>query len=377
MYRSLILTILCLHASVLPAQADQTPVPGFSPYLGMAVPYPADTLTRTIATGGNNPELPYRSVVVTLLIDSAGNVLDLKYPPDSADFARPVETILKSARYQFTGGNQLPSPVMLPVGVSYRALTKDTLEVVFRFPLGADQVPDTTLLYRLFSLNGVTPPEVIALPPLFYRVDSTRDTLEYLVITAQVTLDERGELTDLAFPVPGHDRMTHTVHAALIRARFKPATLGGQLIPCQFLLTFRLFDNLRYPYSPFDPPDSGASLPMTTRYFMTRYFSDADFSIIPLPRNYPSRYLLTPRYGTNRIGNAKISITISTAGIVVSQSLRTVTPEVTAEARTLVRLIQWYPALNRAGQAVEYTGMVSLTFDGSAEVVYIPEWLTW
>ena len=371
-----VLILLTTAVLVSPAVSADTASVAGTRYLGLAVPVPQKVPELTVVLGPKN-RIINAGIVSYISIDDKGEVINLEYPPDSAAYISFIEKDLRKLRFDFMSGMPLAFPVTVPAQISYFSAAAGKESVNLTFPISPDTLTDSTLLNRFFARNNIVPPRLISLPPVFYKVDPASDQPHCLTITARVFIDDRGQLTDITFPVPGMDRMTHQVHVALMNAEFTPAIIQGRPLPSDFLVTFRIFDNLRYPFSPFDPPYSADPPPITARYFLTQYFNEADIHLFPVPRSFGDGYIRSPKMARLGPGIAMVRISIGKTGKIVAASAFRATPGLHEEALDVIKLTTWYPAVDRHGETIDYEGVVSLSFNRSSRVVYIPEWMTW
>ena len=361
--------LLC--AAAIPAQ--ETPAEIVTPFLGLSVPFPDSAPVWQIPFKKNSV-IRNHSVTVVFSVDKKGKVKKLDYPSDSVEYITPIEKSLKEMRFNFTDGEKRPFPLKVPVRVNYYGGMNAEKTVRTAFPVYADMTSDSLLLAEFFMLNDVSPPDINNLLPVLYKVDPSKEKAEYMIITARVFLDEHGEVTDVKYPIEGHDRMTHQVQMALLNAEFTPAKVASQARACDFLVTFRVFDNIDYPFSPHSPKDTAKAEPISARYFMTRYFSPADISLPPIPRSHGSGVIDSP-LGFQGSGRADVFVRIDEEGIIRATRVISAGPRLWEAADKAVQLIEWYPAQSRSGEARLFSGRVSLHFDQTAYIVYFPEWL--
>lgn len=368
---SAFIIVLLIWLSVPAAGGGQAP--GFKPYLGLALPYPKDIFEWTV-------EFPQDQKVrdglyaARLMVDEKGKVQEVTYPEDSALYLEPLEKKKKDISFLFLDGRRLKFPLIVPVLVEYFGLPLNKKTARIRFPVSADTLSDTTLLAEFFVFNEITPPAVKAMLPVFYYFDREREEPQCLTITALVFLDEQGRLTALEYPFEGQDRMTHQIQCSLIRAEFEPARIGKESLASEFFLTFRVFDNMHFPYSSFLPADSTRDRLFTENYFMIRYLNPRDISIGALPRRYGSGKLPMPREFRHlrEKMNVRLAITPNGKARVLSSAI---SPGRNTVPKEIVRLTNWYPAVNNKGQRENFIGIVKVKLDGGAYIVCIPEWL--
>jgi hypothetical protein len=265
--------------------------------------------------------------------------------------------------------------VSLPVELHFKGKTFETKKVEMRFPIRPDQTSDPDLLMWLFEANSVLPPEPTRLPPIYYNVHPERKDSPYHTVSALLSLDEGGDLLEVTFPIKGQDIMTHPVLITLIGGEFEPAFINGEPIASKFILTFRIFDNLKYPISSLYETDSINAENATRKHFLTQYYSTKDISIYPLPRKYPFGSIHSAKLGQGSGGFADLKINIDPEGMVSGVFVLRASSGLRDKARDIIRLTRWYPAINYLGENQGFSGKVRLQFDGSTRVVYIPEWL--
>lgn len=363
----------CVFAVYSAAKPQTAPPPEVIRYLGLAVPYPGNSPDEPIAIASDKPISPDK-LRIWMKIDSAGHVVDIS-STDSADgLIAPVKDDLRALRFRFTPGKPLPQPLSVPVDILYSGSQADGWSAHISFPVSPQFTTDSILLKDFFAANGVAPPRIISLMPIDYQIDDRTDSLRYWTITAQVSLDSNGSLQDITYPIAGQDEMRHQVHMALIHAGYSPARLHEKPIATEFLVTFRIFDNIKYPFSPFEETDS-AKTPITSRYFMTYYYSENDISLSPLPRNHAKGYITARKFGEGKHGISDVMVDIDQDGRVTRAAMTRTRAGLQGAATRAVRLIRWYPAIDTRGQPTEFTGPIGFEFDGTSKIVYIPEWL--
>lgn len=170
--------------------------------------------------------------------------------------------------------------------------------------------------------------------------------------------------------------MTSKILVALIYADYAPARLRGEPFACQFILTFRIYDNVKFPIAYSQPVDSGQSYNITRKYFLTKYFSDLDISIFSLPRNFATGIISGGTLARNINGEIRGRIRIDSTGRVRDFRMSSSRSELAQNARKIINLTRWYPAVNNQGEAVSFSGRVRMKFSRDSKVVYIPDWLT-
>jgi len=363
-----LITLILVAAGL--AADDQSPV---TPYLGLAMPVP-DTLPRLEVPIPDKLTIRNRSLMAVLEVDNKGKVGDIDFPSDSADYIAAVRDDLKKVRFDFLEGREFDFPVKVPVHIDYSGPGTDKKTVTLRLPILPDTLSDTVLLNRFFELNGVVPPGIVDIPPLFYKVYPHRERRDLLMITARVFLDKNGDLTDIQYPIEGQRDMRHQVHMGIMNGAFTPAKFKGIAFASDFLLTFRIFDNLDYPFSPTRMEDT-VEVPFTAVHMMAQYFNADDGDLPPLPRNHARGYIRAANLGRMRAGSALIALRIDDTGRSRGVSVLRSNPGLQQAARDAAVLIDWYPARTRYGEAVPFKGRITFDFIGSTRIVYIPEWL--
>lgn len=379
-YHMRLLILLGALAAVGAAGAENTSPepavrqPAMEPYLGLAVPVP-DTVPTLTAPLEAAPYIPNGSYALSLVVDKKGRVKKLRYSPDSAAYYAPVQEVYKQVRFRFLDGVKIGFPLNVPAMVDYANAGMAVRKISLRFPISPDSISDAPLLTRLFAENKIDPPAISYLPPVFYLISPDRKADDCPTITARVSLDAAGTVENLEFPFPGGEGMTHPLQAALINAAFTPARKNGKPFPCDFYVTFRIFDNLRYPFTPFRPADSAVTGPMAGKYFMTIYFNDRDIAIFPLPRRFAEGVISAGVSSRGIYGTIPAEVMIGPDGKMGRVNISGGERKQIDAARRALQLTEWYPARNNRGEAEWFFGRVKVTFDGSSKVVYVPEWI--
>lgn len=357
-----------------PSPAPVPIIPDFPLYLGLAVPLP-DTIPAMSVLPSPARYVPNGEYRLMLEVDKKGRVKKLRFPADSAWCYGPVTAVQGRIRFRLLGGDKIDFPVKVPARLSYVNEGTGGRVVRLQLPISADSISDGPLLVRFFEENAITLPAVTALPPISFQLPRDLKPTDCRTITALLTLDKKGNLEDLSFPFPEGEGMTHPIRSALINGTFQPAAKKGKPFPCRFLVTFRIFDNLRYPFSPFAPPDTAGVEPVTAEYFMTSYYNPLDIALYPLPRSSAAGVIRAGAFARGYIGTLRGEVMIDPEGNMARAMIRGAGQKLEDMARKVLRLTDWYPARNNRGEAIWFTGPVSIRFDGTSNVVYIAEWL--
>lgn len=368
--RDFLLCIL-LTAAVYPGDADSGKIPK---YFGLAIPYPENdpvlVLPDTVTT-----EFGRRRYEINLTVDSTGTINELQWVSDSAFPLTVLADDMKNIRFQFLPGRDIPAPHIVPISMIKpgRRVRGDTLSLTF--PVSPEITTDSVLLREYFELNDIDPPRVTNLPPVNYIFDVYDTTARCWTVTMLVSVDETGQLHDIVYPNPVQKSMAHHVHVAVMHASFEPARLGGKPFAAEFLLTFRVFSNIDYPFSPFQTKDTTVPPLITTRYFMTHYYNENDISIFPLPHNHARGFIRGTKFADYPPGSAHVLIGIDETGKISRLVVQRCREELLQPAYDAAWQMSWYPATDPSGKPIEFTGRMLLEFTGSTRVVYIPEWL--
>ena len=380
----IISTVSVPSAQTLPQNSDQfaeidSLCAGFSAYLGLALPYLPEPDTIFL-DAKESKGLTNKTVELLCRLDKGGKVIAVQYGADSAAVTEPVDKYLRKLRFSFRNGRALPFPQLVPVRLRFVPGRERGKAVIINCPVTAiaknsdAMVSNSELLDRFFNLNNITPPAVFDIPPLAFKTDIHRKDGRYYTITALLKLDEAGELEDVSFPIPGMADMNHPVMMAMIRSKFTPTKIGEKPIASECLLTFRIFDNLEYPYHPDLAEASDSSLIATRRWFMRRYFNPLDISAPPLPREFPYGHMPVSGLSLKANGYARVEIIINDSGLVKGVSVKSVTEGLKGYVRDIVKRLNFYPAVDTSGRPVTFIGFVRMEIGRNREVVYNPEW---
>lgn len=349
----------------------------FSPYLGLAIPVPNEYyifVSRENIRAISEKE----SHIVSIYVNKKGRIENIEYPSELEDTQQLWDEHLSEVEFHFLDGKKADFPVAVPAELSITtSVAKNHIRL--RFPLSPSLRSVPHLMDRYFELNNLSPPRVADLWPVAYKVDTKRYENDYFIITALVKIDSSGELIDLSYPIKGQDQSTHQIHVALINAQYEPARIHNQPIASEFILVFRIYDKIAYPFSPTQPWDSVSSFLGAEDLFMSRFLSLNDISTVPVPRDHRDGKVPSKKYGERLNGRRKYDVCIDTAGNIdivhwLSSSHSRESKEAIA-GREILTEVSWYPAVDKKGNYTRFTGQVTLIFNGTHEVVYIPEWL--
>jgi hypothetical protein len=375
MFRAIIFALAVILAGP-PAgySAEQPEAEIVTPYFGLSMPVP-DTIPPLTIENRKELRLLNKEFIAVMAVDGGGEVRKIEYDSVMAEYIKPLMKDLRKISFHFTDGHALDYPLQVPFEIRFSGVPGGGKKVRLKFPLAPDTTSDASLLDSYFDRNDVDPPEVIDIPPIFYKVDPQKDNAEYLTITARVFLDEKGQLQNISFPISGQDMMMHAIQMRLMNARYSPARIRGEPKAADFLLTFRIFDNLKYPFSPLRKGDTTEIEPITAGYFMIRYFNPLDMAIPALPRTHGNGYIHTAPLAYRRTGTAEVVLRIDSEGKIKGVSVARATQRLTDIIAPVIKLIDWYPAKDRMGRPEPFVGRIFLTFEASPKVVYNAEWL--
>jgi len=360
-------------------RAESPPAEPFPLYLDMALPV-ADTLSNLSRELPPGEHTVQKSFLTTVVVDKSGHVKTIgEIPGDSAVPKMDIEDMLSSVTFSFLSGDIRPwdsagkTDIEIPVRLDYTRGFGRVQNVAAAFPIRPDTTSVNSLLNKLFLRYGIMAPAIDSMMAINYVLDNTRTSGQYPTITALVKLDENGHLLDIEYPFPEQRNMRHQVHVALMNARFRPAEIQGQGIPCEFLATFRIFDNIAYPFDPLTVD----TLPKmeTEKRFLAYYLNPKDLGMPPLPRKHAQGYIRGGILARGMMGHANVFVNIDTTGAIADVSIARGIPGHADDLRELVKALNWYPAVDSEGNAVPFWGEIRLHFTGKTKVVYNAEWL--
>jgi len=366
---------LLLYALLMAAAHSEDTVPNNTRYFGLAVPYP-DHIPVLVRSDSAVAEIGRRVYELNLTVDSTGAVRDMEYSSGSVFPFPSIVDEIKNIRFQFLPGRTVSSPHIVPISVTTPGIRRRQDTLSLSFPVSEVITTDSVLLGKYFAVNGIEPPRVTDMPPVTYVFDIFDTTARCWTVTMQVFLDRDGQLLNIAYPNPRQAEMAHQVHIAAMHASFAPARIRGEPFAADFLLTFRIFDNLDYPFSPFKAADSTRPRPITARYFLTHYYNENDISIFPLPQKHAQGFIRGAKFAEYPPGLAEIVIAIDSAGKIERAVVMRSTAGIRLAASEAVWLTSWYPAVVASGETTAFTGKMRLEFTGSSKIVYIPEWFS-
>jgi hypothetical protein len=367
-----IIVVIVIHA--VAAWAGDVEPAGIESYLGFAVPHPRAE-TEMIYTVEDARILLVRDIFVTMIIGESGKIKGLTGPVDSIPELKPLFKRLKKIRFEFSEGRSVADSIIIPAVISLKRLPTGEMSAELKLPIDSGNKSDSVLLGEFYRANGISPPVITSLPPIFYKVHPGNENPGLLTITAWITLDADGNLIEVSFPIAGQDEMTHAVFMGLMNATFGPAAINGEPFATGFLVTFRIFDNIKYPFSPTQAPDTSKAPIITEQYFMTTYYNRNDISVPPLPRKHPGGLIRSDKYGRSGAGFARARVLIDTTGQIVSVSVLSAAPGLVGTVPAALRLATWYPATNAEQKVTAFSGEIILKFEASSQIRYSPVWL--
>ena len=346
----------------------------FSRYLGLAIPVPAKIPELKIHDMLAYP-VPVGQYKAELLVDKKGKVEKVSYPEDSEFVYKPLLEKYKDIRFNFLDGSKIANKIIVPIKLKIEKKNGLQKSLKLIFPVSSDMVSDTVLLNSFWEINDVEPPSLQTIMPIFYRVTVQDPPDKYQTITALISLDENGKILDIRYPLESQKDNNHYVHVALMRARFNPGRLGNNTIPCEFLTTFRIFNNLNYPLDIMAEPDTTRPVPITRKYFYLIYYNERDIYMPALPHENPYGYLPGGNKNNQDLGVLNIGVTINEKGRLIRCAGPHVLTQSGKMASHLLRVMSWYPAVNHCGESVRFTGKMTLNFNKGSRIVYSPDWL--
>jgi hypothetical protein len=350
----------------------------FKPYLQLAIPIPKENYDFLSGRSGQR-RFQHSLYTILLHVDKKGRVEHIEYPEELTADGQDWNEPLGDVKFNFLNGTMLDFPIIVPVKMSITGSVSGDF-VRFRFPISQSLRTIPHLMDQFFELNGVQFPRVIDFWPVAYMVDTKRLENVFPTVTALVEIDSTGDLKDLHYPIKGQDQSTHQIHVALINAQYEPARIQDKPIPSEFILVFRIYDKIEYPFSPTRPKDTIAPFAGAEDFFMSQFYSFDDILTVPVPRNHRDGKVASKEYGEKFNSRRRYSIIIDTAGNVDMVHLMSDSPrrseKVVAAGEKILSQISWYPAVNKEGNYTRFAGQVILIFDGTHQVVYIPEWLS-
>jgi hypothetical protein len=356
-------------------------IDSFQNYLGVSLPYSKENPQIELDKKYSRKRIGRAEIQVILTIDEKGKVQDISFTAGSAAWIIPIQKSLKKIRFRFSEGSKLGERINVPIEVIFGDEFKANGLINLKLPIvlqenetDSEYKFDRELAIEFLRLNNVVVPGVIYIPPMKFRVYPPKKSGQYITVVARVQIDETGELIDATFPIAGMNKFTHSVLTALINSKFSPASINDSAIASDFLLVFRFFDNILYPYSPTESADSSGNLTHAQKWFMKLRLNPEDIYIHPIPRNFPLGYFGSSGLTRNVFGGATGKIHINPDGK-TSFSASSVHESLKENISKIMSRFTWYPAVNSNGDNEWYSGKVKIKIDFEKKVVCNAEWL--
>lgn len=356
-------------------------IESFQNYLGVSLPYPKENPQIEMDKKHSKKRIGRAEFQVNLIIDQKGKIKELDYSPDYLKWIDPIKKKLKKTKFQFTEGRSLGKLIKVPIVVIFgdEFLKNGTINLKFPFIVQETETEldykfDRDLAHVFLRINNVILPEVKFIPPMKFRVDPTDKNGQYVTVAARVQIDELGELVNVTFPIEGMNKFTHSALTALIHSEFSPASINDTVVASDFLLVFRFFDNILYPYSPTESVDSSDNLTYAQKWFMTIRLNPEDIYIYPIPRNFPLGYIGSSGMTKFAFGEASGQVHINEDGETYFRAAN-VHESLKENISKIMSRFTWFPAVNTEGKYEWYSGKVKIKIDFAKKVVCNAEWL--
>lgn len=318
---------------------------------------------------------------VDLTVDDKGRVKGYAYPNDSIPDLNCFRKAFDKIEFETIEGQiQVDNPATIPVKA--KLVWKDGKEgrIDLDFPVWRDSLDelhsDTLLLNEYFRLNKIDPPGLREIPPLSYLLPVKKKDGRYLTITALVSLDDSGKVENIEFPFDTTGQGTHQVFMALLYADYMPVRVDGKAYDSRFYVTFRLFDNIEYPFQPVVDGMFDSTATDAQKCFVTTYWNPQDIAVYPIPRDFP--HLSMPLSGLSvraTPGFGWVEVGIDTTGAVVAAWQQNTSSSQAKYIQGIARRLTFYPAYDKSGKSISFSGKVLIQIDKDKNVVYFPEWL--
>ncbi|MEZ5358561.1 MAG: hypothetical protein R3F48_06980 [Candidatus Zixiibacteriota bacterium] len=318
---------------------------------------------------------------VNLTVDKSGRVTDIAYPSDSVPDLKCFKKAYEKIEFtMLEGAVTVAAPAVVPVKARLVWQDKDNGRLMFDFPVRQDSAgqlfSDTLLLTEYCRLNGIERPGLKSAPPISYLLPAKPKDGRYLIVTALVSINETGAVRNIIFPFESMREGQHQVFATLLHSEFEPLRVGGVAYNSEFYVTFRLFDNIKYPFKPIISGQFDSTATHAQKYFVTEYLNPNDMSLCPLPREFP--HMSMPMSGLStraRPGFGWVEVNIDTTGQVVSARKLNASEVIGNHIQGIAGRLTFYPAVDVTGKPIPFTGKMRIEIDKEKNVVYFPEWL--
>ncbi len=346
-------------------------LPAAPAYFGLALPLPVES-PEPLIIEAENSFLLQATFIVKMTLDDRGGVAEISADSVSEDYLRPLQKARRQFRFAFLPGEPLTPPVVVPVKVEIVATPGIAKKALFSYPISSQCKSDDSLLSLLFRTNRIVPPSWKPILPIEYFLPRKEAIPRYWIIVARVGIDSLGNLLSLSFPFDSLRQHEHQVHVALINGDYTPLRITGTARATEFMVAFRIFDNLPYPLN-LNYLDS---LPLLNApYFFTTLYNHRDLATPALPRTFADGIIESAHNRASSIVTHRIPIMINGEGRIISKSMRGIEEDLAAKIDRLLDFIAWYPARDEWGNSRPFRGIVRIQFTDTHRIVYFPEWL--
>jgi len=228
------------------------------------------------------------------------------------------------------------------------------------------RVADGALYFEALALNGVMAPELVRFPSYYFktpRVVSHR----YPFKLYSFDIDTTGNAGNVEFVRGDSDTFNDQLASAIRWAKFRPASVDGQVRSARAFLVVSLFPQVHYPTSEWTNVMSD-SLPLTDIVRLRLVADTVGLLQTPVPFKDWSGEIKRKSYRGAVEGTVSARLKIDTLGAGTTRDFNCENWKPIAELGQKAFLNRFFPARDWAGQVVPFEGLVYMDYEDESNV---------
>lgn len=341
-------------------------------HYGLSLPYPVSEVpfvADTSLKAGQAEQL----ISLSLQIDSKGRVVGITSgSPDDSRYVSYYAPYLECLKFKPGLREGVPAAMPLSVDLQVGAVGS---EPIVRFPVNPNHaVTRPDLYWQAFAEHGIETPSLISFPSYYYRFGDSQRWRRYPVKIYKVDLDTAGQVTATELVRASSPEYNVQIESAILWGRYSPLRLDGRAVASTSYLVVSLYPTVKYPSRPLGGGvTDGATIWDKSR---VRLLPDTIGLLAdPIPkRDWSGEIVTISLLGMidDRV-SARVAVDTLGASRLTDFSTEFFRAQTILNTRSHER--RFFPAVDMAGIARPFTGLVYLRYLSESNVRIWFDWL--
>ena len=312
-------------------------------------------------------------VPIEFYVSAQGKVLDVKGTlADDTTILRLIDSSLRNLVFEPGQIDSINCNQLIPAEILLRP---NSTSAGVRTPINdSGRIENQDLYLAGLAANGVTPPSLLHLAPVFLAHPG-KDTLKELPYALiRIDLDAQGRQQQVKSIRSTLAGFTSELESAFNWAQFAPAKKEKRELEATIYAVVVYHPHVRYPTLPVTPVLRDSLSNVESR--LIRLVTNFDGVMIPpLPRSGNGDSISISRSKVKSFGLISLWCHIDTSAQVWFKRVSSSGREASLACREVLSELKFLPAIDFEGRRVEFDGLIYLDFVGSGNIRIYADWL--